>query len=127
MAKWLSWLSGRPAPAPPVAFGYKMAWFAVRATDAVRVAGALGFRQPQPCTWKTGVASAYAGDDVFLTPPVDGWTLALGVRLSGDEADVAARLETLSREFGEAQYFGTHRVTEYHAWARSVDGRLVRH
>lgn len=28
--------------------------------------------------------------------------------------------------FGEAYYFGTHRVVEYHAWAKSVNGKLVR-
>lgn len=127
MAKWLSWLTGQPAPDTPVSFGYKMVWFAVRTTDAHRVAAALGLRQPQPCNWKTGVDRAYAGEDVFITPPVDGWTMALGFPLSGEEAEIAVRLEALSREFAEAQYFGTHRVSEYHGWARSVNGKIIRH
>jgi hypothetical protein len=35
-------------------------------------------------------------------------------------------LERLSRRFGEAQYFCTHRVVEMHVWARAIQGRLVR-
>src|SRR4051794_9881675 len=32
----------------------------------------------------------------------------------------------LSDRFGEVQYFGTHRVVEYHAWAKALGGRVVR-
>jgi hypothetical protein len=35
-------------------------------------------------------------------------------------------LEGLSERFDEVQYFGTHRVVNYHAWAKAVDGRVVR-
>ena len=57
------------------------------------------------------------------------WTLAVGSALfvSGAPAPVVKPLlEGLSRQFEEAQYFGTHRVIEKHVWGRAVQGRLVR-
>ncbi len=35
-------------------------------------------------------------------------------------------LNKLSTEFGEAHFFGTHRVVEYHNWMKSVNGKTVR-
>ena len=35
-------------------------------------------------------------------------------------------LERLSEEFGEAQYFCTHRDAKLHCWARARQGRLIR-
>jgi hypothetical protein len=35
-------------------------------------------------------------------------------------------LNKLSKAFGEAQYFATHRVVEAHCWALSCDGKLIR-
>ena len=33
----------------------------------------------------------------------------------------------LGKEFSDVQFFGTHRVVDYHAWARVLNGKLVRH
>ena len=35
-------------------------------------------------------------------------------------------LNKLSAEFGEAHFFGTHRVVEYHNWMKSVNGKMER-
>lgn len=47
--------------------------------------------------------------------------------LSGTESPSPLTvISDLSLSFGEACYFGTHRVVEYHAWAKSINGKLVR-
>lgn len=40
--------------------------------------------------------------------------------------EVKGYLQVLSKEFGEAQYFTTHRVTEYHCWIKAIDGQIER-
>lgn len=48
----------------------------------------------------------------------------------GDSKESLEKLEKvlneLSSEFGEAQFFGTHRVVEYHNWMKSVNGKMKR-
>src|SRR5437016_1404287 len=41
-------------------------------------------------------------------------------------AFVKPLLERLSRQFGDAQYFCTHRDVDLHVWARARKGELVR-
>ncbi len=72
--------------------------------------------------WGAGVGAAYAAD-VFVCPPVDGWILVMGSEVLTTEVDPAE----FSRRLGcEVQVFKTHRVVELHAWARAVDGILIR-
>jgi hypothetical protein len=67
---------------------------------------------------------------VFLTPAVDGWTLAVlgSSKLFEDDglAGGALDLPSLSRRFGEVQKFATHRVVDYQEWQRWVNGSPVR-
>jgi hypothetical protein len=102
-------------------------WLAVRDRPSKAVAQALELSGTHPVDWNLGVDAAYA-DSVFVTPRLGAWTLAVGVRLPDFTAGNAAlnRLAALSRRLGEVQFFGTHRVVEAHAWAKAVDGRLVR-
>ena len=63
--------------------------------------------------------------------PVPGWTFAhsrtqLRAGLDATQDAFPGWLEGLSRRLGEVQFFATDRVTEYHAWARAQDGRLLR-
>jgi hypothetical protein len=112
------------------AFGYKSAWLAIPAADHAEVADALGLRDAGPTPWVDGVAAVYEADaqkrpaPVFVGAPVDGWVLvpfALPLAEPG-EFDLGA----LSRRFGEAQRFASHRVVESHEWERWVDGQPVR-
>ena len=48
------------------------------------------------------------------------------VDLADNHAQVKPLLEQLSRQFGDAQYFATHRDVGLHAWARARQGRLAR-
>jgi hypothetical protein len=86
-------------------------------------------------SWAEGVTAAYGARQepravVFLTPPVDGWTLAVlgGGDLFDDDGTGGGALDlaALSRRFGEAQKFSTHRVVEHHEWQRWAGGLPVR-
>lgn len=120
--------AGRADPDMPVPFGPKMAWLALDTRDTETVATALGLRDARAATWAEGVDAAYQSS-VFVTPPLGDWTLAAGTVLFPPdrvEPFVKPLLERLSRQFGDAQYFGTHRDAELHLWARARQGRLVR-
>lgn len=120
--------AGGADPDLPVPFGPKMAWLALDTTETQAVADALGLRGARAATWAEGVRAAHQSS-VFVTPPLGEWTLAVGAALfPPDRADdfVKPLQERLSRQFGEAQYFCTHRDFELHVWARARKGRLVR-
>jgi hypothetical protein len=120
--------AGGTDPDLPVPFGPKMAWLALDTTDTQAVAGALGLRGARAATWAEGINAAHQAS-VFVTPPLGEWTLAVGAALfPPDRADAFVKplLERLSRQFGETQYFCTHRDFELHVWARARKRRLVR-
>src|SRR5262249_18636731 len=63
------------------------------------------------------------GTAAFVTPTVDGWTLVvLGGQLFDEDGNGRVDLRRLSKEFGEAQKFASHRVVEYQEWQRWVQG-----
>jgi len=105
----------------PVAFGYKTAWLAIDTEDTRAVVNAIELRRVTRATWAKGL---YRG--TFVAPPVLGWTLVEGVRREAGDPQFLPFLEGLSERFEEVQYFGIHRVVNYHAWAKAVDGRVVR-
>jgi hypothetical protein len=112
----------------PVPFGPKLAWLALDTTDTQAAATGLGLKEVRPAAWAEGMDAAYQSS-VFVTPPLADWTLAVGRALfppDRAEAFVKPLLERLSRQFGDAQYFCTHRDVELHVWARARQGRLVR-
>lgn len=114
----------------PVSFGYKCVWFAVKASNTEEVANALHLKNVKPSGWKKGIDSAYKGK-VYVTPTIDGWVLAVGWSLpAGDSEESIIELKKLSnklsQQFGEVQFFGTHRVVEYHCWLKSINGEVKR-
>jgi hypothetical protein len=113
----------------PVGFGYKNAWLAIRTEDTQAVAEALHMIDTHSTSWAEGI-HVQGRSPVFLTPAVDGWTLAvLGLgELAEDDGlgGGALDLPSLSSRFGEVQKFGTYRVVEYQEWQRWVDGSPVR-
>lgn len=111
-------------------FGYKTAWIAVRDVSVSEVATALGLDPIKPLPWGEGTERAYE-QGVYVAGPVSGWVLAHGARTLGDlldatRPDFVERLTQLSTALGEVQFFGTHRVVEYHAWAHAQAGRVLR-
>jgi hypothetical protein len=61
---------------------------------------------------------------------VDNWTFIIGFVLppSGQDArnEIIEPLLQLSGAFSTALVFATHRVVEYHVWAKAVAGSLIR-
>jgi len=120
----------KSVPDMAVSFGYKCMWFAVKTDNKNKLAAILKLKNISDCNWKVGIDKAYSGS-VFITPTIDGWTLACGWGLPhGDTKEgiieVKNILQILSKEFGDAQFFCTHRVTEYHCWIKAVNGHVER-
>ncbi|PKB43072.1 LOW QUALITY PROTEIN: hypothetical protein AX016_1255 [Cellulophaga sp. RHA19] len=115
----------------PLDFGYKMVWIAVKTNQKKKLAEIIKLKSIKPANWKSGIKTAYE-DGIYITPQIGEWTLITGNRLvnKGDNKENMATLETLlnylSAEFGEAQFFGTNRVVEYHSWMKSKNGKMER-
>jgi hypothetical protein len=124
-------------PDKPRGFGYKCLWIAVQAPSARVLAESLGLHEMQVANWHSGLEAAYEypGNYIFVTPPVNGWVLAVGNGIPdpSDPSTLAswrAIMASLSKSFGDTQYFASHRVSSYYAWARYLDGtekRLFAH
>lgn len=111
----------------PIGFGYKMSWLAIRCDAASEVVQALSLSHVHAVTWRKGIDSVYGSmrdRDVLVTPPVDGWVLVVGWWVGGDGSE--ALVGSMSRRFGEAQAFYTHRVSEAHGWMCAQNGRVTR-
>ncbi|OKP99122.1 hypothetical protein [Paenibacillus sp. P46E] len=116
-------------PDRPVNFGYKCQWYAVGTTDTEAVAESFGLEDLQAANWQTGIAGAYGGY-YYVSPPVKGWTLVVNSHMADSgvpgENNPIGVVKRLSAQYGEAYYFGTHRVVEYHAWIKGVQGEIIR-
>jgi hypothetical protein len=115
-------------PDLPVQFGPRMAWLALETKKPQAVADALRLQEIRDATWANGVEAAHQAS-VFITPPLADWTLAVGATFFPPEpvdGFVRPLIEQLSRQFGEAQYFCTHKEAQLHMWARARQGLLVR-
>ncbi|WP_316572239.1 hypothetical protein [Neobacillus sp. YIM B06451] len=116
-------------PDMPVGFGYKSQWYAVKTENTDEVAKELNLTSIQAANWATGMWGAQE-DYYFVTPPVRGWTIVVNsfmpdISDSTDDGPLKT-IQYLSRKYGEAYYFGTHRVVDYHAWAKAINGEIVR-
>src|SRR5262245_3753617 len=126
-------------PDKPQSFGWKILWFAVRASDPASVLDALEFGPGTQANWASGLWAAYDYDVewVFVSPPVDGWVLVVGGSLgqpvalgapplgdSGRKFDVL--FFRLMKRFDDVQYFGSHRIVSLAAWARALKGKPIR-
>lgn len=117
-------------PDSPVPFGYKCAWLTIQTEDAEAVVTALGLTDVQKCNWQNGIEAAYRGD-VFISPATKGWVFVVSFSLpdipeKNREDHLAPLISVLSKRFPDVQYFGTHRVVEYHGWIRAKKGSIVR-
>jgi len=129
------------APDKPRSFGYKVSWFAVKASNAAAVIDALELKDAAPANWVSGLAAAnpdgFSPDNdrwLFVSPPISGWVLAVGSWLPYPTAethhDIGAKFDAmfarLMARFDDVQFFASHRVSDYCAWARAVNGEPVR-
>jgi hypothetical protein len=126
-------------PDGPEPFGFKVLWFAVRAADSASVLSALEFGEGTPTNWVSGLAATYGDSQssdrwVFVSPPVSGWVLAVGgwfpYPTNESHHDIGRKFDVLfsrmTKRFEDVQFFGSHRVVDFVAWARAVKGEPVR-
>lgn len=123
------------SPDRPAAFGYRMAWLAVRSRDTAAVVAELGLIAPEPCNWKSGIGTVYddqlGADHVFVSPPVNGWTFVVGLALPYPVGRTftdkcTPLLSRLGRRFIEVQYYFAYPLIDVFAWARLLEGRMTR-
>ena len=123
------------SPDHPASFGYRMAWLAVRSRDTLAVVEELGLIAAEPCNWKSGIGTVYddqlGNDHVFVSPPVNGWTFVVGLSLPHPVGRAFADksmplLNRLGRRFVEVQYFFAYPPIDVFAWARLLEGRVIR-
>jgi hypothetical protein len=115
-------------PDKPIGFGRKNQWIAAKCDASKDLADALQLQEVQPANWRSGHRAAYGYPKalVFITPPLNGWILAVGGLPDPSDPSALATWRTLmtrvSLQFGEAQFFATHRVCSYTAWGRYIKG-----
>jgi hypothetical protein len=73
-------------PDGPAGFGFKISWFAVKATDPAAVVNAFEFKEATPANWASGLAAAYGDGQsrecwAFASPPLSGWVLVVSSSL----------------------------------------------
>lgn len=122
-------------PDRPKPFGYGMAWLAVRSRDPKAVMEALGITSATPSNWNSGIGTVYDASlgeaHVYVSPPVNGWVFVVGLSLpypvgGGFVDKFTPMMVGLGRRFAEVQYFFSYPTIDFFAWARLIDGRLVR-
>ena len=126
-------------PDKPEPFGFKISWFAVKATDPATVLDALEFKEAMPANWASGLAAAYWNAEsrecwAFVSPPVSGWVLVVSSSLPyptiETHHDIGKRFDVLfsrlMRRFDDVQFFGSHRGVGFVTWARALNSKAMR-
>jgi hypothetical protein len=126
-------LSIGPYTAEPFIFGYKSLWIAVRSDSPALVANKLADLEKENYKTKKHIFFKYDNSEVYVSNVYKGWTFILADLRdmpSGEDLrfipDLKALLNNLSTSFGEAQYFGSHRVVDYSCWVKSTNGKIDR-
>ena len=112
----------------PLLFDSPSRWLAIRSNSPESVQSALGLHNATLCSWEQGLAEAQ-DFKLFLTPPVKGWILVLGIGLPEPVDDIDELFHlivALSRSLGEVQFFSANRVVDSHAWVHANHGRVLR-
>ena len=124
-----------PEPDRPLAFGYQMGWLAIRTRDTERVAERLALTDTISVNWNNGLGTVYHATEgetaVYVTPPVNGWTFVIGLSLPQPMGKAFVDktiplLLDLGSQFIEVHYYLAYPPLDCFAWARVIDGRIVR-
>lgn len=118
----------------PIPFGYKTAWLAIKTMDSDLIIQALNLKELREESWERGLNAAYTdwSHTVFVTPPIDGWTLVVGFALGTFNEDEENNnrfvdfLNILATKIPHFYYFATYRVDDYHAWVSIRNGAITR-
>ena len=112
----------------PVPFQMPSRWLAIRSSNTGLVRELLGVPEDVTVSWSEALSRA-GESALFVSAPVDGWSLVVGGGLVDPVQDVDAlyrMLNRLSRELGEVHCYAADRVLQFHTWARLDDGRVTR-
>ncbi len=108
----------------PVPFGYKCNWLCIKSNSPLEVIENLGLKNAEPSNWDQGIEMAYNGYR-FVSPALDGYVLVVNIGM--DMLTVAPDLlDNIAAKFDEVQFFVTQRVSDYHAWAKYINGEMIR-
>ena len=103
-------------------------WLAIRGESLGAVQAALNLRHVVQCSWEEGLGEAHE-DKLFISPPISGWILVVGLGLPDPSDDVDRCylfLTALSRRLGQVQFFSSNRVLNHHAWVLVEKGSVTR-
>jgi len=115
--------------------GLDMSWIAVKTNNPADVACILGLENAVHENWVQGVTTIYATQksdtSILITPALDKWVLiaghALPQPLGTNFTDKCTPLIiSLSKEFGEAQYFMSYPSLDFFGWAKASNNHLIR-
>ena len=113
-------------------------WLTVRGGDQRGIMRVLGLTDAVPATYPLGeilVSHLSHGgpsrqetfDHVFMSPELNGWTVIRGSSCDPDESPrVAAWVERLSDEYGQAQAYFYGSQADGDAWLVGEQGRIIR-
>lgn len=108
-------------------FGYKSCWMAIKAENNREIADFLKHIED---TSNQKLIFKNPNCAISITSHINGWTFIIGELPTGDSKESLERLkivlEKLSERFGEVQFYATHRVVEYHCWAKALNGQILR-
>lgn len=135
-------------PDEPEPFGFKVSWFAIKASDPATILEALEFGDATPTNWESGLAAVYSRGSsrdgnswVFISPPISGWIFAVStswpypVAIESEsqteyQHDIGRRFDVLfsrlMKKFDDVQFFGSHRVSGFVTWTRALNGKAMR-
>ncbi len=114
---------------PRFVFDRPRCWIAIQSRNLHLVQETLGLVNPTSCSWMEGLAEVCSENRIFVSAPIKGWILVFGPHLPRPSDDVDhcySYLRALSEKLGEVHYFCGDSVTYEHAWARLVDGVVIR-
>ncbi len=113
-------------PDKPRPFGFKTSWICVKCDSSERVIDELCLKNAAYANWEVGLSQTR--DRVFVSPPLDGYVLAVGYDTFGEfsvDGELKA-LRAIAARFDEIQCYASHRVSDFYAWSKFVNGELVR-
>jgi len=110
-------------PDLPCPFGYKIWWYVIKDETTHSVVEKLRLKIIRESNWNAGIDWVYNYRDyMFVSPKIGDYVLV--VNIYPDDTNETVKKHALL--FQSFQYFGTHRVVEYHAWAKFEGGNVIR-
>ncbi len=101
-------------------------WLAIRTDNEESVVTALANNGIKVAICTETQANPASSVGVFS--PMPGWTLAIGggVLPDTEKDSLVPFLKAVSIPLGEVYWFANYRIVDYHAWAKVVNGDIVR-